>query len=525
MTATATTTEEKLQKAVSITLSAGFQLDTEAFQFLNTLAQTEDPTQLISEAIKEIEKQPIKPLFIARHHLETATKQLRPEIPQEPIPIPISTSPMQQMQQIQESKKTFHPYAKDIQPELKIIEDPTTKICGTGSIEDYIAYFRDRFEKLQKLLKQRMDARDATTIKNAFRPPPNTKIKIIGMITEKRETKGKIILRIEDLETSVTVLVPQNAKPELTEKARLLLLDQVICIACIKGRNNLLIAEDFIWPDTPQKTPHKATTPVQAALISDLHIGSKLFMREAFNRFMLWLNGKHGNQKHQELAGAVKYVIIAGDIVDGVGIYPKQAKELAIKDVNKQYQAAARFIEQIPDYIETIIIPGNHDASRKALPQPAIPKNYAEPLYETRKITSLGNPSRISLHQVEFLLYHGRSLDDIVGFIPDITYDTPEKAMKLLTQCRHLAPIYGGKTPIAPEKKDYMVIEKTPDVFHAGHVHVVKHDYYRGTLLVNSGAWQTQTDFMRRLGFIPTPGVAPIVNLQNLQVTPLSFNT
>jgi DNA polymerase II small subunit len=110
-----------------------------------------------------------------------------------------------------------------------------------------------------------------------------------------------------------------------------------------------------------------------------------------------------------------------------------------------------------------------------------------------------------------------------VGFVPSITYSTPEKAMKLLLQCRHLAPTYGGKTPIAPEKRDHMVIDKVPDVFHAGHVHVVKHDYYRGTLLVNSGAWQTQTDFMRRLGFEPTPGVAPIVNLQTLQVTPLNF--
>jgi DNA polymerase II small subunit len=238
---------------------------------------------------------------------------------------------------------------------------------------------------------------------------------------------------------------------------------------------------------------------------------------------VLWLNGKYGNGKLQELAGSVKYVVIAGDIVDGVGVYPRQAKELAIKDVNKQYQAAARYIEQIPDYIEVIIIPGNHDAARKALPQPAIPKDYAESLYESRKIISIGNPSRISIHQVEFLLYHGRSLDDIVGFVPDITYDTPDKAMKLLVQCRHLAPIYGGKTPIAPERRDYLVIDRVPDVFHAGHVHVVKHDYYRGTLLVNSGAWQTQTDYMKRLGYVPVPGVAPVVNLQSLQVASLNF--
>jgi len=512
---------EKLQKAVSITISAGFQLDQDAFQFLNSLAATEDPTELMRQTIRKLESAQNRPLFIARSHLEEAINELLPTTAEEMLPPP--TSPTLADPGIQESKKTFHPIAQDSQSELTVIEDPTDKICTTGSIEDYIGYFRDRFERLQKLLKQRVDARDASTIKNAFRNPPNSKVKIIGMVSEKREVNNKIILRIEDLEASTTVLVPSNAKPELVEKARLILLDQVIGIACNKGRNNLLIAEDFIWPDTPQKTPRKSTSPFCAALISDMHTGSKLFLREAFNRFVLWLNGKYGNEKLLELAGAVKYVLIAGDIVDGVGVYPRQAKELAIKDVSKQYKAAAKYIEQIPDYIEVIIIPGNHDASRKALPQPSIPKDYAEALHESRKIVCLGNPSRISLNQVEFLLYHGRSLDDIVGFVPSITYNTPEKAMKLLLQCRHLSPTYGGKTPIAPEKRDYMVIDKVPDVFHAGHVHVVKHEYYRGSLLVNSGAWQTQTDFMRRLGFTPTPGIAPIVNLQTLQVTPLNF--
>lgn len=514
-----TATEEKLQKVVSITLSAGFQLDREAFQFLNMLAQTEDPTELVKEAIKRLENSSERPLFIARSHLEEATRELFPKTIEESIHPPS----LQQSSKIQESKRAFHPFAKDTQTELTIIEDPTDKICATGSIDEYIDYFRDRFEKLQRLLKQRMDTRDASNIKNAFRAQPNSKIKIIGMISEKRESKNKLLLRIEDLEASAMVLVPQNATQELVEKAQLLLLDQVVCVCCRKGRNNLLIAEDFIWPDAPQKSPRKASLPVHAALISDLHVGSKLFMREAFNRFLLWLNGKYGNEKLRALADHVKYVIIAGDIVDGVGVYPKQARELAIRDVSKQYQAAAKFVEQIPDYIEVIIIPGNHDATRKALPQPSIPKDYAEALYDARNIYSLGNPSRISLHKVELLLYHGRSLDDIVGFVPNITYDTPERAMKLLMQCRHLAPIYGGKTPIAPEKQDCLVIEKPPDVFHAGHVHVLKYDYYKGALLVNSGAWQTQTEFMRRLGFIPVPGVAPIVNLQNLQVMPVDF--
>jgi len=223
------------------------------------------------------------------------------------------------------------------------------------------------------------------------------------------------------------------------------------------------------------------------------------------------------------MASYVKYVVIAGDLVDGIGVYPGQVKELVIKDIYEQYRVASKFIEQIPDYIELIIIPGNHDAARKALPQPALPRNYAEPLYEARRMHSLGNPCTVSLHGVELLLYHGRSLDDVAAVVPNVSLQTPDKAMKLLLQSRHLAPIYGERTPIAPEKRDFMVIERVPDVFHAGHVHVLKCDVYRGILIVNSGAWQKQTEYQKKMGLAPTPGIVPIVNLQTLQVTPVDF--
>ena len=276
-------------------------------------------------------------------------------------------------------------------------------------------------------------------------------------------------------------------------------------------------------PEVPRKTPHKAPIPVYAALLSDLHVGSKEFMEKEFNQFILWLKGKRGNGKLRDLAGHIKYLVIAGDLVDGVGIYPGQMDGLEIKDIFEQYREAAKLIEQIPDYIELIIIPGNHDACRKALPQPALPKEYAEPLYEARRIHSLGSPCTVSLHGVELLLFHGRSLDDIAAVAPNVSFDTPDKSMKLLLQSRHLAPIYGDRTPIAPEKRDFMVIEKVPDVFHAGHVHVLKCNDYRGTLIVNSGAWQRQTEFQKQMGLIPTPGIAPIVNLQTLKIATVDF--
>jgi len=507
------TVSEKLQKAVSHVIAAGYQLDKEAFDFLGILSQTEDPTKLTEEAIKKMETLPEKPLFIGKQFLEEIAKESLPK--KELFPPPTIT----------EAKKTFHPFAKDIEADVKVIQDPTNEISSTGSIGEYLEYFQDRFKKLRRLLRQRIDVKDAVSIAEALKTPANSKTKVIAIIIEKREIKGKIILKIEDLEANATVLVSPSTSPEVMEKARTLLLDQVVCISAFKGRGNLLIAEDFVWPDIPQKTPQKAQLPVYAALISDLHVGSKTFMHKAFNRFLLWLNGKFGDETLREMAGHVKYVVIAGDVVDGIGIYPEQRKELAIKDIYKQYQAAATLLEQIPDYIELIITPGNHDVSRKALPQPAIPRNYAEPIYEARRICSLGNPATMNLHGVELLVYHGRSLDDVIASVPHMSFHTPEKAMRLLLQSRHLAPIYGERTPIASETRDFMVIERVPDIFQAGHVHVEKVDTYRGVLIVNSGAWQTQTEYQKKMRLTPTPGIVPIVNLQTLRITSMDFTT
>jgi len=514
---------ERLQKAISNTIEAGYQLDREAFALLETLSKTEDPVTLMEKAIKKAEELTQKPFFIGRNFLEELVSEGErpPRLEAELKPsIPLITP---QQLPYESRKEAFKPYAKEVEAQIKVLDDPTGELCTTGTIEEYMEYFQDRFRRLQKLLKQRIDAKDATTISEALKAPTNSKVKIIGMVTEKRESKQRTFLRIEDLETSVTVLVPANLEKSILEKTQTLLLDQVVCISAIKGRDNLLILDDVFLPEIPQKTPKKASEPVYAALTSDMHVGSKQFMREEFHRFLLWLNGKLGNPRMREVAGHVKYVIIAGDLVDGIGIYPGQARELAIKDIHRQYSVVSRYLEHIPDYIELIVIPGNHDASRKALPQPAIPKDYAEPVYEARKTHSLGNPCTINLHGVELLLYHGRSIDDVVAVVPGMSHSTPEKAMKLLLQCRHLAPIYGQRTPIAPEKRDYMVIEKVPDIFHAGHVHVVKCDTYRGTQIVNSGAWQEQTEYMKKMGFVPDPGILPIVNLQTLQVNTLNF--
>jgi len=503
---------EKLQRIVSLFMETGYQLDKGAFDLLRDISRNVTLGELekaVRDLIKEVENLPERPIFINRELIEERVKELIPEAEATPPTI---------------GKVSFHPYAKEIEPDVEVIMDPTDEIQTTCSLEDYIDYFRDRFRRMSRLLRQRMDVRDSLTLSEALKSPNNSKVRVICMVTDKRETRRGIFLEVEDLETNATVYVPSENGGAI-EKARTLLLDQVVCLQLTKGKGSLLIVDDVFPPDIPIRKTHRAPIPVYAALISDLHVGSKMFMEKEFRQFISWLNGRVGDRRLRRIASHVKYLIIAGDIVDGVGIYPKQIEELSVDDIYEQYRLAVEILKDLPDYIEVIVIPGNHDASRRALPQPALLKDYAEPLYELEGVSILGNPSTISLHGVRVLIHHGRSLDDVISFAPNMDFQEPDKAMKLLLQSRHLAPIYGGRTLIAPERKDLLVIEEVPDIYHAGHVHVMSYSTYRDVLLVNSGAWQEQTEYQREMGHTPNPGVAPIVNLQNLQVVTVDFTS
>jgi DNA polymerase II small subunit len=504
---------QRLKNAISLALASGYQLDSEAFSLLKKLAEKQELDNIIDNILDKLNELSEKPLFITKNMIEEVGKEVFHE--DESVKV------------VEGTGKGFNPLAKEFDSEIEILVDPSDKICTKGTLNDFLKYFRDRFLRVEKLLRERLDIKNATSLRDALNSTSNTQVKVIGIVTALRERRRSIFINIEDLDTVATVLVPSKAKRIVREKAHKLLLDQVICVEGVKINNDLIIATDFINPDIPEKKPNTAKQTIYAVLLSDLHIGSKKFQMKSFNKFLRWLRGLEGNRNQRNIASRVKYILIAGDLVDGIGIYPNQEEELAITNIYEQYAFAAKIIEQIPEYIEVIIIPGNHDATRQALPQPAISKEYAQPVYDAREVVMLGDPAKICLAGVEFLLFHGRSLDDVVGSVPDVMYRNLDKtistAMKYLIKARLLAPIYGNRTPIAPESQDFLVIDSVPDVFHAGHVHVFGYETYRGTLIVNSGSWQAQTDFQKKMGLVPTSSVAPILNLKTLQLHPINF--
>lgn len=165
----------------------------------------------------------------------------------------------------------------------------------------------------------------------------------------------------------------------------------------------------------------------------------------------------------------------------------------------------------IPKNIKLIMMPGNHDAVRLAEPQPALPADIRSMFDAT--ISFVGNPCYLNIEGRTILAYHGRSMDDFVSNVRNLSHSVPDEIMKEMLRRRHVAPIYGEKTALAPEQKDYLVIDRVPDIFVTGHVHACKLAEYRGIKLVNASAWQSQTSFQRMHNQIPEPAKVPMISL------------
>jgi DNA polymerase II small subunit len=413
---------------------------------------------------------------------------------------------------------SFHPAAKDFEPRFRIIDskDVSGKSRCTGTLDDFVAHFRDRFERERKMLKARVTANPIVTTKT-LKGSINSTVRLVAMVTEKRPTKkGNLLIFAEDEEGTTKIVVPSNEK--CFEQSKSLIPDDIVAFDG-KVTTDFLIANAITWPDMPVMREQKTSErDVAVMYLSDTHVGSKNFLEKEFSHLLSWLNGREGRE---DLAGKVKYIEIAGDVVDGIGIYPSQEKELSIKDIYKQYQTFCELISQLPDYITVIVSPGNHDAVRRAEPQPCIP----EDLIKQNNIRSIGSPSYVDIEGLRHLVYHGTSLDSVISNVGGLNdgYMKPEKPMLEILKRRHLSPVYGDNL-IVPEKRDYMVIDDEPDVVHMGHVHRNAQMLYRGTTLINSGTFQSRTSYQIKLGHVPTPCLVPVMELATGKISHLDFS-
>lgn len=391
--------------------------------------------------------------------------------------------------------------------DFHVIQDTTKKSYTSGEIKDFITYFNSRYKQLYDILDKRREMKDHRPI-NRVRKSEDV-IKVIGMVNDIKNTKnGHKIIELEDETGNISILV-HNENHQLFEKSEKIVRDEVIGIVGSK-KGTLVIASEIIQPGVPRI--YEKPMDFSAVFISDVHIGSSTFLEDAFNRFIKWINGDFGDDNQQEIAQDVKYLVLGGDTVDGIGIYPNQEKELVIKDIYEQYDEAARLLGDIRSDIKIIIAPGNHDAVRLAEPQPALPETYAKSLYKLKNAEFVSNPGVVSLDGINTLIYHGRSFDDMAMSVKGFSHQQTDLIMKELIEKRHLAPIYGERTPLASEYEDHLVIKEVPDIFHTGHVHINAYKRHKGIHLINSGTFQSQTEFQKIYNIVPTCAEVPVIH-------------
>ncbi|MFN3909654.1 MAG: DNA-directed DNA polymerase II small subunit [Candidatus Anstonellaceae archaeon] len=407
---------------------------------------------------------------------------------------------------------SFKPIAKDYDSKIEILQQEIQTTTYDGDIETFVSYFRDRFNQEASILKTRQSNLPILRL-DQLTKNVGQQARIIAMVYEKRITsKGNLVLEVEDEYGKARVVVPSTENCFL--EAQTILKDDILAIEG-KILENMFIAKSIFWPDiSVLKTIPSCQEDLAIVYLSDLHFGSRYFLEKAFRRFLRWLEGKEGNEK---LASKVKYIIIAGDIVDGIGVYPTQENDLTIKDISLQYKEFEKSIEQIPDYISVIVGPGNHDGVRRGEPQPPLDKSLI-----SLDIHLIGSPAMVKIEKFNHLIYHGTSLDSIIANLPGLSYSKPEAAMKELLKRRHLSPLYGDNL-IVPSSKDLMVIPQEPDVLHMGHIHKNGSAKYRGVLMINSGTYQDRTDYQIKMGHIPTPAITPVLELKSGQLHHLKF--
>lgn len=391
-------------------------------------------------------------------------------------------------------------------------------------VEDFAKNLRNRLQEMRNILQEHSELDNLVSINKLS---GGKKISIIGMVFDKRTTKNRnIILSVEDLTGKTKVLINQN-KPELYKKAEEIALDSVVGFSGF-GDREIVFASNVVFPDSVILERKRAPVEEYALFISDLQYGSKLFLKDQFEKFINYLSDE--GPKTEEVK-KIKYLFIVGDLVSGVGVYPGQKKDLEIEDIEEQYKQLTEILKRVRKDVTLIISPGNHDGVRLMEPQPPLDEKYSWSLYSLPNVIMTGNPAYVNIGATKnfpgfnILTYHGFSYPYYANIIPSLLetgVNGPEKIMNYLLKNRHLAPTFSSIQSF-PSEKDELVIRKVPDIFVSGHLHKFAVSSYNNVLIISNSTWELETENQKKRGNKPDFCKVPMFNLKTGGIKVLDF--
>src|SRR6266581_2291861 len=208
---------EQVKKAVGTILEAGFQVQTDAFKTLVDLGGPDALDRLVKEVVRIASVEEPRPVSITRDIVLKAAEFLELKMKEASLP--------------ETGLGHGRRLAEDIEARLEIVSDPSGKLGTTGAFDDFLHYFRNRFEKMSELFKQRLDTRPSGNISDAL---AGGRSRFICMVVDKREKNDKITLTVDDYEDEAVVFIDSHNQT-LYKAAREVMRDQVIFLETHKS--------------------------------------------------------------------------------------------------------------------------------------------------------------------------------------------------------------------------------------------------------------------------------------------------
>ena len=389
-------------------------------------------------------------------------------------------------------------------------------------VRDFVQHFRGRYEILRDRLAGKIE-----NLSSLRRIGRNSGVYgIVVMVIGKRMTKNKnLLIEVEDLTGRSVVLVNRDKK-DLFNEAKGLMLDDVVGFR-VSGSSDMLFANEIVFPDVELEEEKFGEVDEYIAFGGDFHVGSKNFLEGNVLRFVDWLNGNVGDERQKGIARKVRYLVLAGDMIDGVGVYTGQDKGLSIGDIKGQYRKVGEILGKIRGDVEIVMCAGQHDAVWVGEPQRVVSEKWAKSLYNIKNLKLVPNPSLVDIGGFKVLMYHGASINRFIDEINEIRVEfghrSPTRVVREMLKRGHLAPTHGIMDYV-PCEVDPMVVSVTPDIIATGDQHRAEVDSYNNVLMVAGSCWQSVTPFEEKVGNIPEPCRVPLLNLKTREVKIVDFS-
>jgi DNA polymerase II small subunit len=515
------------QEILKFCMKSGLLVDKEV---LNLFDETKDlnSVKVIIERLKDTTHQHIITRSLFNENKEkvcqifsTLPKESQQELESLKIKLGLSIEITKSVIKQEEARK------EEQEPNNKIkILSPLLNSSKKLEVTDFTKYFKTRVMEMKNIIQDNSSLKNLVSINKLSETRQN--LSIIGIVSGKSITKNKnVIFEVEDLTGKIKVLInPSNEK--LYKKMEEVCLDSVLGFTGF-GNREIIFASDLFFPDSSIPERKKSSVEEYALFIGDIHYGNRLFLEGNFLKFIDYLNGKVPNTPEVE---KIKYLFIVGDLIDGVGVYPTQERDLTVPDIEEQFLGLANLLSKINPNIQIIISPGNHDGVRLMEPQPLLNEKFAWGIYNMKNVTLTGNPALVNIGAVSgfsgfnVLTYHGVSLHYYANTVPKLIKEqslkSPNKIMNYLLQNRHLAPSHAS-IQYYPSSEDYHFIKEVPDIFVSGHTHKSAVSYYNNILVISLSSWMSKSAYQEKMGNEPDFCKVPLFNLKTGAIKILDF--